>query len=112
MKRLDWPLMQQNVTTQDKLALLAFLTPEQLPRLTNGPQVEAFEAEFAAWLGVQYAVMVNSGASANLITMQALRIMRGPGSVLVPAITWVSDIAAVLHAGLEPVFVDVDPQTF
>ncbi len=113
MRRLDWPLMQQNVTTQDKLALLAFLTPEQPPRLTNGPQVEAFEAEFAAWLGVKYAVMVNSGASANLITMQAIRIMGGgPGRVLVPAITWVSDIAAVLHAGMEPVFVDVDQQTF
>jgi CDP-6-deoxy-D-xylo-4-hexulose-3-dehydrase len=112
MKRLDWPLMQQNVTTEDKLALLAFLTPEQLPRLTNGPQVEAFEAEFSAWLGVKYAVMVNSGASANLITLQALKIMHGAGRVLVPAITWVSDIAAVLHAGMEPVFVDVDPQTF
>lgn len=55
--------------------------------------------------------MVNSGSSANLITMQALKIIHGPGRVLVPCITWVSDIAAVLHAGLEPWFVDVSPET-
>lgn len=108
---LDWPLMRENITTEDATALRYFLMQEPLPRLTNGDQVRAFEEEFAAWQGAKYAVMVNSGASANLITLQALRIMHGPGRVLVPCITWVSDIAAVLHAGLEPVFVDVDPRT-
>lgn len=117
---LDWPLMRENITTEDTEALVRFLTATvnyddvvtmSVPRLTNGDQVRAFEEEFAAWQGSKYAVMVNSGASANLITMQALKIMCGPGRVLVPCITWVSDIAAVLHAGLEPVFVDVDPRT-
>ena len=113
--RLDWPLMENNITREDATALRYFLMPDgqtaSVPRLTNGPQVRAFEQEFAQVQGQKYAVMVNSGASANLITMQALRILFGPGRVLVPCITWVSDIAAVLHAGLEPVFVDVDPRT-
>jgi CDP-6-deoxy-D-xylo-4-hexulose-3-dehydrase len=102
--------MDNNVTPEDISALRSFLdTPDV--RLTNGSQVRAFEEEFAAWLGVRYAVMVNSGSSANLITMQALKILHGVERVLVPCITWVSDIAAVLHAGMEPVFVDVDPET-
>lgn len=109
---LDWPLMRENITDEDAQALIRFLWPGNLPRLTNGEQVRAFEEEFAACQGSKYAVMVNSGASANLITMQALKIMHGKGRVLVPCITWVSDIAAVLHAGLEPIFVDVDPYTF
>ncbi len=114
--RLNWPLMQNNITRSDRLAASNFFLEGGTAdlsdsRLTNGPQVAAFEEEFAAWLGSKYAVMVNSGSSANLLSMQALRIMEGRGRVLVPCITWVSDIAAVLHAGLEPVFVDVDPQT-
>lgn len=111
MDNLDWPLMRNNVTRGDAMVMAQFLLADDVPRLTNGPQVRAFEEEFAAWLGIKYAVMVNSGASANLITMRALRIMHGPGRVLVPCITWVSDIAAVLHAGLTPVFADVDPET-
>ncbi len=108
---LDWPLMRENISRDDAEEIIKFLWPTTVPRLTNGPQVEAFEAEFAKWLGTKYALMVNSGSSANLLTMQALEILHGPGRVLVPCITWVSDIAAILHAGHEPVFVDVDPRT-
>jgi CDP-6-deoxy-D-xylo-4-hexulose-3-dehydrase len=43
--------------------------------------------------------------------MAALRHRYGAGEVLVPTLTWVSDVTAVLHAGLEPVFVDIDPRT-
>lgn len=103
--------MRENVTRADVNAMVAFLAQDPLPRLTQGDQVRAFEEEFAQWLGVKHAVFVNSGASANLITMAALRIMRGPLRVAVPVITWVSDIAAVLHAGHAPVFTDVDPRT-
>ena len=108
---LDWPLMRENISRDDAEELIKFLWPTTVPRLTNGPQVEAFEAEFAKWLGTKYALMVNSGSSANLLTMQALKILHGPGRILVPCITWVSDVAAILHAGHEPVFVDVDPRT-
>lgn len=111
MKQLDWPLMRNNIQHADKLALMEFLAGEHLPQLTNGPQVRTFEEEFAAWLGCKYAVMVNSGASANLITMAAIREREGPGNVIVPCITWVSDIAAVIHAGLTPVFCDIDLDT-
>lgn len=108
---LDWPLMRENITHADQAALMEFLAGEHIPRLTQGEQVAAFEREFADWLGVKHAVMVNSGSSANLITMTALAQLRGCGEVIVPALTWSSDIMSVVHAGLTPVFADIAPRT-
>lgn len=107
---LDWPLMRDNITRDDLDALIAFLRQDD-PILTQSAQVRAFEEEWSRWLGVRRSVFVNSGSSANLITLAALKELHGGGEVLLPAITWVSDVAAVLHHGMEPVFVDVDPRT-
>ncbi len=107
---LDWPLMQNNLAREDLDAVIELLRQDD-PILTQSANVRAFEEEWSAWLGVRHSVFVNSGSSANLLTMAALRETRGPGEVLVPAITWVSDIASVLQCGLEPVFVDIDPRT-
>lgn len=108
--RLDLPLMSNNITRGDLDTLIQYLSQED-PRLTQGAQVRAFEEEWSAWLGVRHSVFVNSGASANLLTMAALRELKGPGQVVVPTLTWVSDIATVLQCGFEPVFVDIDPHT-
>jgi CDP-6-deoxy-D-xylo-4-hexulose-3-dehydrase len=70
-----------------------------------------FEEEWSRWLGVKHSVFVNSGSSANLLTMAALRESVGSGEIIVPTLTWVSDIASVLQCGFEPVFVDINPRT-
>ena len=57
------------------------------------------------------SVFVNSGASANLLTLTALRETRGLGEVIVPPLTWVSDITSVIQCGFKPVFVDIHPRT-
>lgn len=103
------PLMANNITAEDRAAVIQFLQGD--PILTQSSQVAAFEKEWSQWLGVQHSVFVNSGASANFITMAALRHLYGPGEVIVPTLTWVSDIASVLAAGLSPVFMDVNPRT-
>jgi CDP-6-deoxy-D-xylo-4-hexulose-3-dehydrase len=103
--------MRGNIAREDLDAVRALLDQED-PVLTQSRNVRAFEEEWSRWLGVRYSVFVNSGSSANLVTLAALRELYGPGGeVIVPTITWVSDIAAVLHAGFEPVFVDIDPRT-
>ena len=107
---MAWPLMRNNIARDDLQAVIRFLSTDD-PILTQSKQVELFEQEWSAWLGVRHSVFVNSGSSANLITMAALRHRFGPGEVIVPTLTWVSDISAVLHAGLTPVFVDIDPRT-
>lgn len=110
MLPLDWPLMQNNIVRSDLDGLIAYLQQPE-PMLTQAAQVRGFEAEWSAWLGTKHSVFVNSGASANVITMAALKHFRGQGEVIVPPLTWVSDIASVLHAGMEPVFVDINPRT-
>ena len=85
-------------------------------RFTMGAEVAAFEAEFAAAVGAQHAVMVNSGSSANLLMIAALRyhsVQRlEPGDeVLVPAVSWSTTYAPLHQYGLIIRFVDVDPET-
>jgi CDP-4-dehydro-6-deoxyglucose reductase, E1 len=107
---LDLPLMSNNITRADLDALIEYLQQES-PMLTQSREVRLFEQEWSEWLGVKHSVFVNSGASANLLTMTALRETFGPGDVIVPTLTWVSDIASVLQCGFKPVFVDINPRT-
>lgn len=108
---MKFPLMRNNILREDLDAVIEHLKQSD-PILTNGPHVRAFEEEWSAWLGVKHSVFVNSGASANLLTMAILKI-RHPegGEVIVPPLTWVSDIASVLQNGFTPVFVDIDPES-
>lgn len=109
-ENLHWPLMSNNITRADLDAVIEFLRQED-PVLTHAKQVEEFEREWSAWLGVKYSVFVNSGASANLLTLVALRETFGLGDIIVPPLTWVSDIAAVIQCGYTPVLADINPRT-
>jgi CDP-6-deoxy-D-xylo-4-hexulose-3-dehydrase len=108
--RPSWPLMRNNISRADLDAVIEFLQQDD-PILTQSRQVQAFEREWSEWLGVKHSVFVNAGSSANLITMAALRHVYGPGEVIVPTLTWVSDIASVLQCGFSPVFVDINQRT-
>ena len=103
--------MRNNILREDLDAVIEHLKQDD-PILTHGPNVRAFEDEWSKWLGVKYSVFVNSGASANLLTMAILKI-RYPegGEIIVPPLTWISDIASVIQNGFTPVFVDIDPYT-
>lgn len=108
---MKFPLMRNNILREDLDAVIEYLKQDD-PILTHGAQVRAFEAEWSEWLGVKYSVFVNSGASANLLTMAILKI-RHPegGEVITPPLAWVSDVASVLQNGFKPVFADIDPRT-
>ena len=108
---MKFPLMRNNILRQDLDAVIEHLKQDD-PMLTHGANVRAFEEEWSNWLGVRYSVFVNSGASANLLTLAALKL-RHPegGEVIVPPLGWVSDIAAVLQNGFTPVFADINPRT-
>jgi CDP-6-deoxy-D-xylo-4-hexulose-3-dehydrase len=108
---MKYPLMRNNIAREDLDAVIRHLQCDD-PILTNGPHCAAFEAEWSRWLGVKHSVFVNAGASANLLSMAVLRL-RFPqgGEVIVPPLTWVSDIATVLQNGFTPVFADIDLRT-
>ena len=106
---LNHPLMINNITRSDLDELINYLSKPN-PRLTQGSNVEAFEKEWSEWLGVKYSVFVNSGSSANLITLAVIEKLYGKGEIIVPPLTWVSDIAACIHNGFDPVFADINPR--
>jgi CDP-6-deoxy-D-xylo-4-hexulose-3-dehydrase len=108
---MKFPLMRNNILREDLDAIIRHLQQDD-PILTNGPNCAAFEAEWSQWLGVKHSVFVNSGASANLLSMAVLRIQHPDGGeVIVPPLAWVSDVATVLQNGFTPVFADIDPRT-
>ncbi|HEX2485743.1 MAG TPA: DegT/DnrJ/EryC1/StrS family aminotransferase [Myxococcota bacterium] len=76
-------------------------------RLILGPEVEAFEREFAAWLGVPHAVGVNSGTDALILALRALEVGAGD-DVITVANAGAPTVAAVRAVGARPRFVDVD----
>jgi len=108
---MKFPLMRNNILREDLDAVIEHLKQDD-PILTHGANVRAFEAEWSEWLGVKYSVFVNSGSSANLLTLAVLK-NRHPegGEVVVPPLGWVSDVASVLQNGFTPVFADIDPRT-
>ena len=85
-------------------------------RFSMGPEVEAFEKQFAEFFGAKYAVMSNSGSSANLLAVAGMIYSKGidlnPGDeVLVPAVSWSTTYFPVSQYGLSMRFVDIDEET-
>ena len=76
----------------------------------NGPQIAAFEREFAGYLGVKHAVAVSSGTDALRLSMLALGIKPGDGVITVP-MTFIATAASIVQTGAVPEFVDVDADT-
>jgi dTDP-3-amino-3,4,6-trideoxy-alpha-D-glucose transaminase len=80
-------------------------------RYILGPEVEAFEREFAAYCGARHAVGVANGTEAITIALRAMGV--GPGDeIIVPSFTFHASAEAIPPTGANPVFCDVDPQTF
>ena len=107
MNNYSHPLMKNNISRADLDLLIEYLKGGD-PILTQSSNVVKFEEQWSNWLGVKYSVFVNSGASANYITMAVLKEKYGSGEVIVPPLTWVSDIASVIQNGFKPIFVDID----
>ena len=103
------PLMHNNFTKADMNAAIKLFKQKNII-LTQSKYVKKFEKKWSKWLGVKYSVFVNSGSSANLLTMTVLKILYGKGEIILPALTWVSDINSVIQNDFKPVFVDINPK--
>ena len=113
MPDVIYPLASTTWDAEDVQAATKLLERNQL---TMGAEVKKFEADFAEYIGTKYAVMFNSGSSANLGMLAALRyVQNSPVSegdeVIVPAVSWSTTYYPVNQAGLTLKFVDVDLNT-
>jgi UDP-4-amino-4,6-dideoxy-N-acetyl-beta-L-altrosamine transaminase len=106
MERTSIPYGRQSVDTQDIEAVVDILRSD---RLTQGPELEAFERELADRCGARHAVAVSSGTAALHIGCIALG---ASGHVVTSPLSFLSTANSVLYAGGRPVFVDVDRRTY
>ena len=107
--KFSHPLMHNNFTSNDRRAAIKLLKTKNII-LTQSKNVKKFEQRWSKWLGVKYSVFVNSGSSANLLTISTLKILYKKNEIIVPTLTWVSDINSVIQNNFKPVFVDINPK--
>jgi CDP-6-deoxy-D-xylo-4-hexulose-3-dehydrase len=106
---LEWPLMKNNITLQDRFAMAKFCLTSD--RFTNGPKVAEFEQRWAKWINSKHALYVSSGSTANYVLLAAVKELynlKDGDKVVVPACTWVTNVNPVFQLGLQPIFCDVD----
>jgi CDP-4-dehydro-6-deoxyglucose reductase, E1 len=111
--KFNHKLMNNNYTNQDFSVVKKFLKNKDII-LTQSKKVEEFEKKWSKWLGVKYSTFVNSGSSANFITISILKALnkkKEKNEIIVPSLTWVSDVNSVIMNGYKPVFVDIDLST-
>ncbi len=86
--------------------------------VTMGSKVKQFEEKFAKYVGRKHAIMINSGSSANLLSLAILtnpkfsKKLNSGDEIITPALTWSTTVYPMVNNGLKPVFVDVDLETF
>jgi CDP-6-deoxy-D-xylo-4-hexulose-3-dehydrase len=76
-----------------------------------GGNAHTFEESFSGFLGVSHSVLTNSGSSANLLAVEALKLPKG-SEAITPAVTFPTTLNPLIQKGLIPVFIDVEPATY
>ena len=114
-KNIAYPLIDDAFTTADICKGVEVLLSRQL---TMSEITKEFEYEFAQYVGAKYALMVNSGSSANLLAAFALvnpmkkNFVKKGNEFLIPVLCWSTSLWPLVQAGLKPRFVDVDVNNF
>ena len=113
--KFKYPLLDHAYSNDDIIEGIKVLLSQQL---TMSEVTYKFEKDFAKFIGSKYAVMVNSGSSANLLASFALinpkkknRIKNGD-YFLIPALCWSTSLWPLIQCGLKPIFIDVDINNF
>jgi CDP-6-deoxy-D-xylo-4-hexulose-3-dehydrase len=108
--KLNHSLMDNNLTKSDMQSVHRLIKQKNII-LTQSKKVKEFEKKWSKWVGVKYSVFVNSGSSANFLSISLLKILnknKSKSEIIVPSLTWVSDINSVIMNGFKPVFVDIN----
>ena len=113
-KSNKYQLSPNSFSDEDIIEALKVLVTK---KITMSNKTMEFERKFANYIGSRYALMLNSGSSANLLAMFAMinpqkkDKLKSGDECLVPALCWSTSLWPIVQAGLKPVFVDIDPET-
>jgi len=99
-------LVKNTINKEDISDLMRWLETD--PRLTKGCETIKFEKQWSEWLDVKHSVFVNSGSSANLAIIYALKVSGRlkNNKIIVPAVSWTTTVSPVIQFGLEPILCD------
>jgi perosamine synthetase len=104
---MNIPLAKPDITEREIEAVTAVL---RTPQLALGPKLKEFEYEMAQYIGVKYAIAVNSGTSALHLIIKALAISDG-NEVITTPFSFISSANCILFENAKPIFVDIQPTT-
>lgn len=104
MKKIE--LVKDTISNEEIDELILWL--KTYPRLTKGSVTKEFEIKWSKWIGCKYSVFVNSGSSANLLMIYALKFLKKLKNkkVCVPALSWATDLSPILQLDLQPILID------
>lgn len=108
-KNKEIPLVHNSIDENEIVKLVEWLSAKPTPQLTKGVQTLALEQKWSKMLGTKYSCFVNSGSSAILLMLHALLVsqkIKSSSKVLVPSLSWSTDVSSVSVLGLTPVLVD------
>jgi perosamine synthetase len=105
---MEIPLARPDITEREIEAVVSVL---RTPHLSLGPKLEEFERRLVEYIGVKYAVVVNSGTSALHLIIKALEIGEGDEVITTP-FSFIASANCILFERATPVFVDIDPLTW
>ena len=110
--RIIYPLLENAFNKSDIKEAQKVINTQ---RLTMSVITSRFEKEFAKYFGSKYAVMVNSGSSANLLSVfvaKYLHNIKNNDEAIIPSVCWSTSLWPIVQAGLKPVFVDVNLKNY
>ncbi len=103
----DIKLVSDTISKQDIQNLVAWLSQEDIPQLTKGPLTIKFQENFSSFLGDDLkSCFINSGSSAILLSLLALKIKNNIKKVVVPSVSWATDLSSPVVLGIEPILCD------
>ena len=115
MKKKIIPVGNFIITEEEKKVVNEIL---EYGRISEGPKTLAFQNAFAEYVGTKYCVALNSGTSALIAGLLALQYsdkfpkVRKGAKVITSPISYIATSTAIIHAGMEPVWVDIEPERF
>ena len=114
MSKFNWPLQQNAIGIQEKLALIKFILTSD--RFTNGPECLEFEQLWSQWQGRKYSLFVSSGTTANTLLLDAVRDLyfskKTKLKIMCPAVNWATNISTFKQQGHDIFFYDIDYATY
>lgn len=102
-------LVSDTIDRDDINALIEWLQQDPIPKLTKGELTKELEKKWAKKVGTKYSVFVNSGSSAILLLLAALKqqgVFKKNKKIVVPSLSWATDVSSPMQLGLDPILVD------